>query len=299
MILVNLAFGMLILAQIGIGTVGNALLFCHYVCSHFRRHRLRPFGQIINHLTLANTLILLWGGIPGTMAAFELKYFLHDITCKFVSYFYRVAWGNSLSTTCLLSAFQALSINPTNYRWAELKFKSPKYINALCILSWMFHLLINIIVPMRVTGLKNSRNISVKSNLGYCSHRFINTITESICLVIFTSIDVICLGLMIWSSGSMIFFLHRHQQQVQYIHSTRQTSQISPESRAKKAILILVSTFVIFHSLSSVFEMYAYLFDNPQFWLANTIVLLTSCFPTLSPFLLLKSDPHVSRLCHS
>uniref|UniRef100_A0A452SXA1 Vomeronasal type-1 receptor n=1 Tax=Ursus americanus TaxID=9643 RepID=A0A452SXA1_URSAM len=297
MISANFAIGMVILAQTGIGTMGNVLLLCHNVCSLFRRHRLRPLGQIINHLALANTLILLCGGIPLTMVAFGLKYFLHDVTCKLVFYFHRVAWGNSLSTTCLLGGFQALSINPTNCRWAELKFKSPKHINSPCILSWMFHLLINIIVPMRVSGPKSSRNISVKSNLGYCPHWFINTITESLCLVIFTSVDVICLGLMIWASGYMIFFLYRHQQRVQYIHSTRQSSQMSPKIRATKTILILVSTFVLFYSLSSVFETYAYYFDNPQLRLVKTSVFLASCFPTLSPFLLLKNDPHISGPC--
>ncbi|XP_058386942.1 vomeronasal type-1 receptor 4-like [Diceros bicornis minor] len=299
MISVVLAIDMVLLAQTAIGILGNASLLCQYICSLFRRQRLRPLEQIINHLALANALTLLCGGISRMMAPYGLKYFLDDVGCKLVFYFHRVAWGNSLSTTCLLGGFQALSIKPTNSRWAELKFKSPEHINSPCILSWVFHLLVNIIVPMRVTEQKNSRNISVKSDLGYCSRLFINTITESICSVIFSSVDVICLGLMMWASGSMIFFLQRHKQQVRYIHSTRRSPQISPETKATKSILMLVSTFVIFYSLSSAFEMYAYLFDNPQLWLVNSGVLLSCCFPTLSPFLLLKSDAHVSSLCSS
>lgn len=97
----------------------------------------------------------------------------------------------------------------------------------------------------------------------------------------------------------MILFLHRHKQQVQYIHSARQSPQISPGTRATKSIMILVSSFVIFYSLSSAVEMYAHLFNNPQLWLVNTSVLLVSCFPTLSPFLLLKSKAHLSSLCSS
>lgn len=290
---------MAILAQTGIGTVGNASLLCHYIYSLCRRRALRPLEQIINHLALANILTLLCGGIPPTMATFELKSFLNDVGCKLVFYFHRVTWGNSLSTTCLLGVFQALSINPANFKGAELKFKSPKYIISPCILSWMFHLLVNVIVAMRMTGQTQSRNISVKSNLGYCSCLFVNTVMESICSIIFSSVDVICLGLMIWASGSMILFLHRHKQQVQYIHSARQSPQISPGTRATKSIMILVSSFVIFYSLSSAVEMYAHLFNNPQLWLVNTSVLLVSCFPTLSPFLLLKSKAHLSSLCSS
>lgn len=294
---VDLPILTLFLVQTGIGIVGNALLFCHYICSLFRRHVLRPLEQIINHLALANTLILLCGSLPQTMAAFGMKFSLNDVGCKLVLYFQRVAWGSSLSITCLLGSFQALHTNPTNSRWAELKFKSPKYVNFSCILSWIFHLLVNFIVPMRVTGQENSRNSSMKSNLGHCSCVFINSITKTVCSVIFSSVDVICLGLMIWASGSIIFFLHRHKQQVQYIHRTRKSPQISPETRATKFILILVSMFVLFYSLSSAFEMWAYLFDNPPLWLVSTSMLLTSCFPTFSPFLLLKNDNHISSLC--
>lgn len=240
MVSVDLAMGMVILTQTGIGTVGNVSLLCHCICSFVWRQGLRPLSQIINHLALANMLTLLCAGISQTMAAFGLNYFLDDIGCKVVFYFHRVAWGNSLSTTCLLGGFQALRINHKNSRWAEVKFKSPKYVNCSCILGWMFHLVVNIIVPMKVTGQKNSENISVKSSLGYCFCLFINTITESIFSVIFSSIDIICLGIMIWASGSMILFLHRHKQQVQYILSTRQSCKISPETRAIKSTLILV-----------------------------------------------------------
>ncbi|XP_035868333.1 vomeronasal type-1 receptor 4-like [Phyllostomus discolor] len=297
MISVDLPILMLILAQTGIGIVGNALLFCHYICSLFRRHVLRPLEQIINHIALANTLVLLCGGLPQTMATFGMKFFLDDVGCKLVLYFQRVAWGSSLSITCLLGIFQALHTNPTNSRWAKLKFKSPKYVNSSCILSWIFHLLVNTIVPMRVSGPENSKNISMKLNLGHCSRVFLNTITETMCSVIFSSVDVICLGLMIWASGSMIFFLCRHKQQVQYIHRTRKSPQISSETRATKFILIFVSMFVLFYSLSSAFETWVYLFDNPPWRLVSTSMLLTSCFPTFSPFLLLKSDNHISSLC--
>nr|XP_020139117.1 vomeronasal type-1 receptor 1-like [Microcebus murinus] len=299
MISIEAAMGMIILIQTGTGIVGNSLLLGLYICSLFRRHKLRPLEQIVNHLALANTLILFCGGIPQTMAAFGLQYFLDDVGCKLVFYCHRVAWGNSLSTTCLLGGFQALSINPTNARWIALKFKSPKYINSPCIISWIFHLLINIIVPMRITGQKNSRNITMKSNFRYCFRLFMDVIAESTWSVIFSFIDVICLGIMIWASGFMIFFLHRHKQQARYIHSTRQSSQMSPETRATKSILMLVSTFVLFYSFASALETCHYLFDDLHSRLVETGAFITSSFPTLSPFLLLKSDTHLSSLCSS
>ncbi|XP_033621675.1 vomeronasal type-1 receptor 4-like isoform X2 [Fukomys damarensis] len=299
MISVDMVTAIAIVTQIGIGMVGNSSFLFPYIYSLSRKHGLRPIAHIISHLALANTLWILCGEIPQTMAAFGLQYFLDDVGCKLVFYFHRVAWGNSLSTTCLLGGIQALSVNLTNMRWSELKSKSIKHINSTCILSWVFHLLVNIVVPMRVTGQKSSRNNTVNSNLKYCSRLFFDTTTESVCLFIFSSIDIICLGFMTWAGGTMILFLHRHKQQVQYIRSTRQSPQTSPESRATKSILLLVSTFVLFYSLSSIFEAYIFLFDNPQSWLVNTSVILTSCFPTFSPFLLFKSNISIFHFCSS
>ncbi|KAM6154358.1 LOW QUALITY PROTEIN: vomeronasal type-1 receptor 1-like [Erethizon dorsatum] len=298
MVFVDTVMGIAMLTQTGIGMVGNSSFLFPYIYSLSRKRGLRPVAHIISHLALANTLWVLCGEIPQTMGL-GLQYFLDDVGCKLVFYFHRVAWGNSLSTTCLLGGVQVLSINPTNVRRSELKSKSIKHINSACILSWVFHLLVNIIVPMRVTGQKNSRNNTVNSNLKYCSRLFFDTITESLCLFLFFSIDIICLGFMIWAGGTMILFLHRHKQQVGYIHSTRQSPQISPESRATKSILLLMSAFVLFYSLSSTFEAYIFLFDNPQSWLVNTSVILTSCFPTISPFLLLKSNIYIFHFCSS
>ncbi|XP_011925780.1 PREDICTED: vomeronasal type-1 receptor 3-like [Cercocebus atys] len=46
------------------------------------------------------------------------------------------------------------------------------------------------------------------------------------------------------ASGSMVFILYRHEQQVQYIHRTNIPPRFFPESRAIK-ILLLVSTFFL------------------------------------------------------
>uniref|UniRef100_A0A8D2E0H3 Vomeronasal type-1 receptor n=1 Tax=Sciurus vulgaris TaxID=55149 RepID=A0A8D2E0H3_SCIVU len=272
MLSVEVVMGMAIIIQTGIGITGNSSLLFPFIYSLFRKRRMRPVEQMIHHLALANALWIICGGIPQAMADFGLQYLLDDIGCKFVFYFYRVAWGNSLSTICLLGGFQAISINPTNSRWVDLKFKALKHVNSTCLLSWMFHLVVNIIVPMKVAGQTRSRNITVHSHFSYCSRLFLNTITESVFSFIFSSVDVICLGFMIWASGTMLFFLHRHKLQVQYIRSTGQSPQTSPETRVKKSILTLVSTFVLFYSLSAAFETY----------LANTSVIVASCFPAFN-----------------
>ena len=51
---------------------------------------------------------------------------------KFLFYIHRVAREVCLSSTCLLSIFQAITIIPSKSRWAELKARVPKYIGPLC-----------------------------------------------------------------------------------------------------------------------------------------------------------------------
>ncbi|KAM9756384.1 vomeronasal type-1 receptor 4-like [Dama dama] len=67
--------------------------------------------------------------------------------------------------------------------------------------------------------------------------------------------DVLCLGLMLWASSSMVLILYRHKQQkVQYIHKASVSPRSSTESRATQSILVLASTFMCFHTLSCIFN---------------------------------------------
>ncbi|XP_008592767.1 PREDICTED: vomeronasal type-1 receptor 1-like, partial [Galeopterus variegatus] len=74
------------------------------------------------HTNHSTTLI---EGIPQTMAAFGLKSFLDEAGCKVVFYLHRVARGVTLSTTCLLSGFQATKLCPSISGRMEIKIKSP------------------------------------------------------------------------------------------------------------------------------------------------------------------------------
>ncbi|KAF5917035.1 hypothetical protein HPG69_013959 [Diceros bicornis minor] len=82
---------------------------------------------------------------------------------------YKSGKGWSISSTCLLSVFQAITISPRNSRCTELKVKAPKHIGSFIFLCWILHMVVNIIFPMYVTGIWNKTNITMKEDLGYCS----------------------------------------------------------------------------------------------------------------------------------
>ncbi|KAF5929502.1 hypothetical protein HPG69_007255 [Diceros bicornis minor] len=84
-----------------------------------------------------------------------------------------------------------------------------------------------------------------------------------------------------------------------YITDTRESQNHTERKdlEATQRILILVSTFFSCNSLSSFFTFYLACCDKSSWWLVNTSALITACFPTLSPFVLISTDPCVSRLC--
>uniref|UniRef100_G3UC01 Vomeronasal type-1 receptor n=1 Tax=Loxodonta africana TaxID=9785 RepID=G3UC01_LOXAF len=289
----DLTIGMIFLSQTLIGILGNFSLLYHYIVLYFTGCRLRSTDLILRHLTVANSMVILSRGIPGTMVAFGWKGFLNDSGCKLVFYVHRVGRGVSISSTCLLSIFQAITISPRNSRWAELKMKAPKSMEGSIFLCWILHMLVNITVPMNIISKRSNKNIT-KKRFVYCSAVFFGKNTGSLHAALLLFPDIVSLGLILWSSGSMV----RHKQRVQHIHRNKIYPRSSPETRATQTIVVLVSTFVSFYTLSSIFQVFASVFyDHTSWWLVNTGALTAACFPIVSPFILMSRDSSVFRLC--
>ncbi|KAB0356792.1 hypothetical protein FD755_010476 [Muntiacus reevesi] len=293
---IDLILGVFFLSQTGIGLLGNILFFFLSIFTSHAGDRVRPSDHILKHIFLANTLVLLSRGIPQTMVSFGWNNFLEDHGCKFLFYIHRVAREVCLSSTCLLSIFQAITIIPSKSRWAKLKARVPKYIGSLCFLCWVVLFLGNSLVPLKVIGPKRIRNITL-SYFGYCSSSPRHPINSSLYALIHAFIDMMCVGLLVWTSSSMMLYLYTHRQQVKYIHSSRYISRLSPEKKATQNILILVCTFVLFFTLASISSIYLTLFDVPSWWLMNANVFLDACFPTFCPFVFISGHTHISKLC--
>ncbi|XP_006903020.1 PREDICTED: vomeronasal type-1 receptor 1-like [Elephantulus edwardii] len=284
--------GMLFLTQTGVGILGNASLLCLYNFHLITGHMLKPTDLILSQLVLANSLVLFSKGIPHTMTAFGLQFVLGDTGCRLVFYLHRVSRGVSLSTTCLLSGFQAIKLSPDFSRWMELRMRSPKSIGFCCFLCWILHLLLNSTVPLRMCGPQNSTNSSRKiRNFGFCHVCILGKLINAMLIFILSSIDAMHLGIMVWASGSMVLVLHKHKKRVQHIHSNRLSPGPSPEARATSTVLVLVSMFVSFYTLSSTLTLYVSVVESGR-WLVHFSVFAASCFPAFSPLVLISRHPH-------
>uniref|UniRef100_A0A8C3VYC1 Vomeronasal type-1 receptor n=1 Tax=Catagonus wagneri TaxID=51154 RepID=A0A8C3VYC1_9CETA len=289
----ELAIGIILLLQVIVGIWGNLSLLYHYLFLYHPPCRPRATDLICKHLTLANFLVILSTGVPQTMAALGLKYFFNDFACRLFLYFQRVFRGVSIGATCLLSVFQTITISPIDSCWMSLKVKAPKYVGSFISLCWIQCIFVNLSFPiyiLYVSGKGCCVNITRKRDLGYCDTNH-ETITSSVYVALIVFPEVSFSVLIIWASGSMVSTLYRHRQRVQYIHRVHVSPRSSAESRATRRILALVSTFVCFHTLSSIFRVAVALFQNPGWLVVNANALTSVCFPSISPFLLVSHSP--------
>ncbi|XP_072472630.1 vomeronasal type-1 receptor 1-like [Notamacropus eugenii] len=289
-----MVFGLLFLFQTGFGVLGNTFLLGLHTITFFTGTRLRPIDLLLSHLAFANDLVLLSKGVPQTMTALGLNNFLDDVGCKLVFYFHRVARGLSLNTTCLLSGFQAITLCSGSFRWEGIKGKIPKYIVPFCFLCWTFRLLTYCVILLKVKGSIGMKNITEMNDLIYCSAPTGISSNVAEYVFLFSLPDVLYVGIMMGSSGYMVFFLYQHNQRVQHIHCNSLRPCSFPEIRATRTILLLVSMFVSFYSLNSILTLYM-LLGKLTSWLVHISVLLAACFPACSPFVLIVSDSQVSR----
>ncbi|XP_016072697.1 PREDICTED: vomeronasal type-1 receptor 4 isoform X1 [Miniopterus natalensis] len=292
----DLVVGTVFLLHTVIGVLGNFSLLYQYLFLHLTGCRLRPTDLIINNLIMANSSVLFSNGLTFTMTSFGWYHHLTDFMCRFYNYVRGVGRGVSIGTTCLLSIFQAITISPMNSRWAELKVKAPKYVTPLIFLYWILEMLVNVIFLMFMSsslGIKNNTNVK---SFGYCSSVRHKETEDALYAALLTSPDVLCFALMLWASGFMVFILYRHKQRVQHIHRACVSSGSSPESRATKSILLLVSTFVFLNTLSTIFHIFLATLNDPGWFVLTISEIFSLSFPSLSPFLIMSRDHRFSRL---
>lgn len=293
----DMAVGIIFLIQTLAGVSGNSYLVYNYLLLYFKEHQLKAKDLILMHLTLANFLTLFCKGVPQTMVGFGVKSFLNDSGYKLLFYFHRVGRGVSFGSICLSSVFQAITIRPRHSSWAGIKIKAPQFIVPYIYLTWILSLLVNIDILEHMTGSLCNTNFTHPKDLIHYSSFPWEEPGEILHVIYMTVPDAVCMVLMLWASSSMVLILHRHKQRMQRMPRTRSSSRSSHEMRATRTILLLVSTFVFFYTLSSLFTMYLTFLLDPGRLVVNATGVFSMCFSCLSPFLLIRHGFSSSMLC--
>ncbi|XP_072822490.1 vomeronasal type-1 receptor 2-like [Vicugna pacos] len=284
------------LFQICIGFMGNSLLFMLYMYIFLNQNQpTKPIDLICVHLTLVNVLAIMLRLIPHLMSSFEVSHFLDDVGCKATMFTYRVTWGLSMCSTALLSAFQAITISPSNSKWVWLKSK----ISTCIYPSFLFFWILNMLIYIQLIRTAEAHHNFTFVDSEYITYYFHKKKFEQHYLIAYTTIiiirDLLFVVLMMWSSVYTVNLLYKHHQRSQHLHSLSLASQSSPEIKATHTILLLISCFILFY-FSDNFVTY-YLFHNSEknLRVERMTAMISSCYPTICPFVLMKNNKIVSK----
>ncbi|XP_043826001.1 vomeronasal type-1 receptor 4-like [Dromiciops gliroides] len=291
----NEVLGIIYLNLMALGILGNSFLLYLYGQESITGRRTRPINTIVIHMAFSNSMLILSGGVPKIMQVWVLKSFLGCNEVKIINYLMRAARGLSLCSSCLLSVSQAITISPYSPMWAGLKARAPKCTLPCCLLCWVLNLLIAVFVPIYVTCPRNSSKERWNIWSSSLNLHAINTLKIAIWKSVY---DGVFVGFMVITSSYMVLILYRHRQRVQYIHRTNMSPRASPETRATKAILLLMLLFVCFTSISSPFSVHMLYSEETKYWVINGIIILSLCYPAVSPFILISSDTQITWTCH-
>ncbi|KAG5201217.1 hypothetical protein JEQ12_005751 [Ovis aries] len=198
------------LTQMGIGSLVNVILFFHSISLVLIGQSQRPTDMIHTHMAVANLLVLLSPGIAHTMAASFPRKPLSGLGCKFVYYVQRVARSTALCSTCVLSTYQSFTLTPRRAEWVVLRGRAPRVAGPSCCTCWMLSFIMHITAPLKTTGPPNMHNYTDTKDKWFCS----SSPDEIGTSYLWSVSDAVFIGLMVWSSGSMVLLLLRHRQRV-------------------------------------------------------------------------------------
>nr|NP_001240420.1 vomeronasal 1 receptor ornAnaV1R3099 [Ornithorhynchus anatinus] len=289
----ELSCGMLIFLQFSLGLLLNIFLLLFYIRVASTSHKSSSSDRILTHLVLANTIILLTSGVLETLSSWGLRNFLDDVGCKILMYLYRVARGLAICTTCLLSVFQAVTISPSTFRWAEIKVKLPKCILPSFLLSWILNMLIEMVTPIYLISPQNNNNFQIMLDLKYCSEISDSEETTLVITVALTMRDLFFVGLMSTASSYMVFVLHRHHRHVHHLLGPSRSPKTMPVVRAAKRVIALVTLYVLLCGRQTIMLSVLVNVKEKSPMLMKSHMVFRLIFSAVSPLLMIHSDRRI------
>ncbi|XP_041510498.1 vomeronasal type-1 receptor 4-like [Microtus oregoni] len=291
MILRYAVLGLFLIFQLCVGVIGNTSLFILYIYTFFfKPHFKKLIDLLFMHLTIANMVTIIFTLIPDIVASFGVPHFLDDVGCKVVLCIYRISRGLSISTTCILSTFQAVTVTPSNSQWVWLKHKLSMWTFSSLLCSWLINLTIYGFVVEMVIAKTNFTHVGNGYLHAYCQNRNFGNNNPGSFLSIIFMYDLFYVAIMMWTSLYMVILLYRHRKRAQCLRSTSLSSQQSPELRATHSILLLVSCFVILYWLNNFITLYGFYAQTKIPRLEGINSFCATCYPTICPFLIMKNN---------
>lgn len=290
----DMVLKVVILLQMGTGLLVNTYLLFMHSFVLLTGHRPKPTELILSNLALANSLVLLSKGAQQVMEDLGLVHVLEGSGCQVFFYFHRVSRELLLCSTSLLSCFQAVTVSPRHGVWTGLRCWVYRHVGCSCFFCWSFNMVISTIsaIEIKVFG-----DIISNSSMGDGIACQYVVAVSGLCAIPLAILGALLMTLMVAASTHMVCLLHRHHQRVQHVRSCSLTYRTSPEMRATHSILLLVAGFIPFYFLNSIYIFYSIKSFSSYLWLQHSLKFFATCFPSLSPLVLIFQNPRTPSPC--
>ncbi|XP_021047009.1 vomeronasal type-1 receptor 49 [Mus pahari] len=284
-------------SEVSVGISANTILFFARLCKLLGENRPKPIDLYIAFLSLTQLMLLI------TMGLIAVDMFMpwerwDSTTCQLLIYLHRLLRGLTLCATCLLNVLWTITLSPRSSCLTKFKHKSLHNISGaflfFCVLyvSFSSHVLVSIIATPNLT----SEDFVYVTHS--CSLLPMSYSRENRFATLMAIRETFLISLMALSSGYMVALLWRHKKQVQYLHSTSLSSKASPEQRATRTILLLMSFFVVLYTLERlVFQSRLKFKDCSIFYFVHIIV--SHSYATVSPFVFICTEKHIIKFWES
>ncbi|XP_052025783.1 vomeronasal type-1 receptor 4-like [Apodemus sylvaticus] len=282
----NMVIGLVLSLQSALGILGNFSVLLYYLILCNKECTLKIIDIILIHVFTSNTLFILSKGLPEVFSVFGWNELFDDVGCKLILYVQRVSRSMSISMTCLLSVFQAITISTRNSCWKEFKVQKAKFMGLFISLCWILFMLVNILFPVYTSTNRNSKNKTQEKDTEFCHSIGHDEVVDLMYTAFCVFPEVLFSLLIVCSSTTMIVIIYGHKKRVQHILRTHTSPRTSAENRATQTILILVFTFLALYTLSSILQGYIVLSHDPSWWVMNITAIISMCFPTIGPFVM-------------
>ncbi|XP_040844862.1 putative vomeronasal receptor-like protein 4 [Ochotona curzoniae] len=279
----------------GPGILGNFLMLFKHVRILIMSREKNSIDLMLIHLAISNNVIICTRWISDIITvAYIRNFLLGEIVCKIMIYLNRVARSLSICTTCLLSIVHAITISPRNTLWRKFKPHTACQVLPHLLLFWVFSFLISSNLLHYITAVNNKNESNVRMYVGYCFMLPAPQMVRWLFLCLMALRDLTFQSLMYWSSGYMALYLYKHHKRVLYLQSSRCAKYPSPEIRATQSTLILMTCFLLSYWADFILSFYTGITLSKESRAANTKIFLELGYATLSPFVLISRDIHIT-----
>uniref|UniRef100_A0A8C6I4I8 Vomeronasal type-1 receptor n=1 Tax=Mus spicilegus TaxID=10103 RepID=A0A8C6I4I8_MUSSI len=286
-----------LLAEVSVGISANSILFIAYLCMLLGENRPKPIDLYVAFLSLTQLMLLITMGLIA-VDMFMPRGRWDSTTCQSLIYLHRFLRGLTLCATCLLNVLWTITLSSRNSCLAKFKHKYPHHISGaflfLCVLYMSFssHFLLLITGTPNLTS-ENFMYVTQSCSLLPMSYSRTSMFSTPVAIR-----ETFLISLMALSSGYMVAFLWRHKKQAQHLRSTSLSSKASPEQRATRTILLLMSFFVVFYIFDTVIFHSRMKFKDGSILYCVQIIVSHS-YVTVSPFVFICTEKHIIKFLRS